>query len=249
MARFIAMRILPYHTGTENRKLLIIGRAVREHTVKLLRKALLPAGQGYQSVNILLHRPEILPTVAFANMRRIIIRRETVYKSSPVITRLHERCLRIIYILIILRTFVEFIRYLPLTQLLGQAGYTVIIVSILQGFGERPVLCIIAIRHVVRHISMLLIKADAPIIIHIGCGHASLQSLLSIKIPYTFQTGIHNDRYGVIAYHHIRFAAIKIPYRQATVLLIKGKEGFHHVVHTRRLYISIKRMRGTVRIP
>ena len=142
MARFIAMRILPYHTGTENRKFLIIGRAVCEHTVKLLRKALLPAGQGHQSVNILLHRPEILPTVAFANMRRIIIWRETVYKSSPVITRLHERCLRIIYILIILRTSVEFIRYLPLTQLLGHACYTVIIVSILQGFGERPVLCI-----------------------------------------------------------------------------------------------------------
>ena len=67
-------------------------------------------------------------------MRSIIIRTEVLNEGSFVIPRLHEGCLRIIYILIIQRTLIKFICNLPFTQFLRHAGNAIIIVSVFQGF-------------------------------------------------------------------------------------------------------------------
>ena len=99
MARFISMRILPDHSGTENRQIFIRRSIISKHTIQFLGKTLRTSDQTNQTIDILLHRSEILPTVTFANMRSIVIRTEGLNKISFIITRLHKRSLGIIYIL------------------------------------------------------------------------------------------------------------------------------------------------------
>ena len=134
VTRFITMCILPDHSSTENRQIFIRRRIVSEHTIQFLGKTFLASNQTDQSINVLLHRPEILPAITFANMRSIIIRTEVLNEGSFVIPRLHEGCLRIIHILIIPGTLIKFICNLLFTQFLRHTGNAIIIVSVFQGF-------------------------------------------------------------------------------------------------------------------
>lgn len=83
-------RVLPDHSGTENRQIFIRRRIISKHTIQFLGKTLRTSDQTNQTIDILLHRPEILPTVTFANMRSIVIRTEGLNKISFIIYRLHE---------------------------------------------------------------------------------------------------------------------------------------------------------------
>ena len=249
MTRFISMRILPNHSGTKNRQIFIRRRIISEHTIQFLGKTLRTSDQANQTIDILLHRPEILPTVTFANMWSIVIRTEGLNKISFIITRLHKRSLGIIYILIVLRTFIEFSCNLPFTQLFCHTGNTIVIVSVFQSFRERPVLRVIMIRHIIRYITILFIQSNSAIFIYIGCSYTGCQSFLRIKISYTFQISIHNNRYGMITYHHVRFTSIEVPYRKTSVLFKESKKRLNHIVHTLWLYISVKRMSSTIGIP
>ena len=53
----------------------------------------------------------------------------------------------------------------------------------------------------------------------------------------------------MIAYHHIGFASLEVPHRQASVLLIKGDERFYHIVGALGLNICEQRMSGAECIP
>ena len=134
MARLISMRILANHPGAENRQLIICRRIVSKHTVQLLGKPFLTSGQNYQTVNILLHRPEVLPAVALADVRSIVVRREVPDKLSLVITGLHERTYRIVDIPVITGTLIKLVRNLLIAQLLCHTGYTIVIICIFQCF-------------------------------------------------------------------------------------------------------------------
>ena len=83
----------------------------------------------------MLYRPEILPSVAFADVRCIVIGFEILDKDAFVVTWLHERSGGIIDILVVLRTFVKFVSDVLITHLLCHFGNTVIIESIFQSFG------------------------------------------------------------------------------------------------------------------
>ena len=165
------------------------------------------------------------------------------------ISRLHKRRSRIIHILIILGTLEEFIGNICLTHLLRHLSYAIIIESIFKGTRERPIFRIVSIYYIVRHISILLIKTDTAILIDIGSLNARFECLLRIKIAYTFQVSINNYRHGMIAYHHIGFASLEVPHRQASVLLIKGDERFYHIIGALRLNICEQRMSGAECIP
>ena len=74
MARLIPVRILSDHSRTEYRKFVLVGGVVCEHAVQLLGEPLFSSRQFNQPVNVMLHRPEILPSVAFADVRSITFR-------------------------------------------------------------------------------------------------------------------------------------------------------------------------------
>ena len=63
MTRFVAMRILANHTGTENRQLALVGRFIREHTVQTFGKAGFSSGQFNQAIDIMGYRPIVLPSI------------------------------------------------------------------------------------------------------------------------------------------------------------------------------------------
>ena len=90
MARFVAVRVLTDHSCAEKWELVIFGRMIGKHTIQLFRKPVFASYEIDQSVNIMLYRPEILPSVAFANMRSIVVCFEIFDKDAFVITRLHE---------------------------------------------------------------------------------------------------------------------------------------------------------------
>ena len=248
MTRLVAMRILTNHSGAEYRKLIFL-RIERKHTIQFLGKTVFAAHQFYQAIHIVLHRPEVLPSIAFANMRRILIGTEIRDEMSFRISRLHERRSRIIHILIILGTLEEFIGNICLTHLLRHLSYAIIIESIFKGTRERPIFRIVSIYYIERHIPILLIKTDASILVNIRCLYARFECLLRIKVAYTFQVSINNYRHGMIAYHHIGFASLEVPHRKASVLLIKGDERFYHIVGAFWLNICEQRMSGAECIP
>ena len=102
MTRFVAMRILANHTGTENRQLALVGRFIREHTVQTFGKAGFSSGQFNQAIDIMGYRPIVLPSITFTNILdigfRIIVRDKVSFR----ITRLHERSLRIEHVSVVL---------------------------------------------------------------------------------------------------------------------------------------------------
>ena len=91
MAGLISVGVLTDHTGAEYRKFVIRRRVISEHAVQFLRETFFTAGQCHEPVDVLLHGPEILPAVAFTDMRDIFIRMEIFYKVPFVISWLHER--------------------------------------------------------------------------------------------------------------------------------------------------------------
>ena len=102
MARLISMRILTDHACTKDRQFLIRFGDIGKHTIQFLGETFLTSYQSDQTVQILRHGPEILPTIALANIFRIIIGAEISGKVSFLITRLHKGSCRIVHIMIIL---------------------------------------------------------------------------------------------------------------------------------------------------
>ena len=249
MARLISVCILSNHTCTKDRQFVVVRRVILKHAVKLLAKALFSSHQTNKTIHIMLYRPEIMPCIAFTNMWRIFLGMEILDKITFIIFRLHKRSSRIVHIPVILRTGIESIRNVLPSHLGSHFSYTKIIERIFQCSWQRPVLGIIFICDIVRDISLLLIKANASILINIRRSYTSFQCLFGIKITDTLQIRIHNNWHCVVTNHHVCFTSVEVPHWQTAILFVEGDEGFHHVVHTRRLYISIKRMRGTVRIP
>ena len=136
VTRLVAMCILTNHTGTENRQIFLPYRYIGKHTIQLCRKLVLSACQGNQSLNVVLHRPEIMPGIAFTDVCRIFIGIEVRLEDSPVVYRLHESCSRIEYIPIILRTLEIFIRQFSLAHLLRHFSNTEVIECIFQSTAQ-----------------------------------------------------------------------------------------------------------------
>ena len=136
MTRLIAVRILPDHARAKDGQFVVFARMVSEHAVQLLRETLLASCQFYQALHVVLHRPEVLPAVAFANVRRVVIRAERLHEVSPAVPWLHEARLGIIDITIVLRPPVEFLGNVCPSHLLGHAGNAMVIVGILQRLGQ-----------------------------------------------------------------------------------------------------------------
>ena len=134
-------------------------------------------------------------------------------------------------------------------HLLCHLRYAPVVVCIFEGARKRPVLGIVFVRDIKRHITQFLVEADASVPVQVGRVHAGFESLFCIKVPDAFQICVHNNRHCMVAYHHVGLAAPEIPYRQPSVLLIECDEGLHHVVHPCRLRVSEQRMRRPEGVP
>ena len=136
MARLIAVSILPDHSRAEDGKFFVVCRMIGKHAVQFLCKAACASCEINQTVYVMLHGPEVLPAVAFADMRSVFVGFEVFDKVSFIVTRLHERSGRVVNILVVLRTFVEFVRYLFLAHLVRHLSNAVIVKCIFQCFGQ-----------------------------------------------------------------------------------------------------------------
>ena len=190
-----------------------------------------------------------MPCITFTNVSGIFIRIEIRLEYSLVIDRLHEVSSRVIYIAIVLWTFVELVSQLGLTHLLSHFSNTEVIECIFQSTRQWPVLWIVFIGYIVRDITILLIRTNTTIFINISCSYTSLQCLFCIKITNTFQISIHNYRHRVVTNHHVCFATPEVPHRQTSVLFEECDERLHHIVYTGRLCICKQRMSRTECIP
>ena len=232
------MCILANHTGTENREFFVTSRDVSEHTIEFSSELVLTASKWYQSLNIMLNRPEIMPCVTFANMSSILIWIKVWLEYALIINRLHKSSSRIEHIAVVLRTLVIFIGDIGLAHLLCHFGNTEIVERIFQRTRQWPVFRVVLVGYVVRNVAILLVRTDATVFIDIGCCDASFQGLFCIKAANTLQVSIYNNRHWVVANHHIGFATPEVPYRQTAVLFVEWYERLHHVAYTFRLGIS-----------
>ena len=132
MARLISVCILSNHTCTKDRQFVVVRRVIRKHAVKLLAKALFSSHQTNKTIHIMLYRPEIMPCIAFTNMRRIFLGMEILDKITFIIFGLHKRSSRIVHIPVILRTGIESIRNVLPSHLGSHFSYTKIIERIFQ---------------------------------------------------------------------------------------------------------------------
>ena len=138
VARLIAVRILPHHARRENRQGGGVGALVREHAVEQRGKTL-AAAMLHQSLDVVLHRPEVLSRIAFANIRRVVVGTERADKCTIAAARLHIAGGGIIDVAPIACTFGKLTRLLPRAHLFGQPGDAGIVERIFEGARERPV--------------------------------------------------------------------------------------------------------------
>ena len=90
MAWFITMCVLTYHSGAENRQFILVCRMECEHAVQFLLKAFFSAYKVNQTFNVVLCRPEILPSVTFTDVRSIFICLKVGDEITFIVTWLHE---------------------------------------------------------------------------------------------------------------------------------------------------------------
>ena len=241
VARLVAVSVLADHARAEYRQLLVGARHVGEHAVQLLGEALLAAHQGDETVHVLRHVPEILPTVTLADILGIIVGAEVGGELALLVPRLDERGSRVVQVPVVPGALVELLGDVRLPQSLRHAGDAIIVVSVLQRLRHRPALPLlrVAIR---RHVSQALIIANALIILPVGGSHARLQRLLRVEVADALQVSIHDHRHGVIAYHHVRLPAIEVPQGQRPALLVEVEEALHHIVHALRIDVGKQRV-------
>ena len=243
VTRFVSMGILTNHSGTEDRKIIFCIRRIGKHAIQFLCKTIRTSCQTNKALYVLWNIPKILPSVTFSNMRCILLGIESINKIPFLITGLHKSGFRIIQITVVLRALAECLGNLLFTHLFGHQRNTVIIESIFEGFGNRLTLFLVG------YISVRLIKADTSVIVHIGRCNTGIQRMLCIKIADSFHIRIHNYRHRMVTDHHVCFACKEVPHRQTSVLVVKGKKRFHHIIHPLGLRKCKQRMSRTIGIP
>ena len=250
VARFVAVGILPHHTRRENRQGGGVGALVREHAVEQRGKTL-AAAMLHQSLDVVLHRPEILSRIAFANIRRVVVGTERADKCAIAAARLHIAGGGIVDVAPITCTPGKLTRLLHRARPFGQPGDAGIVERIFEGARERPIVVVVRVFHVTRHIAQRALIADAAILILASRGYTEAQGAANVvgRRHDVFEKGIGNDRRSVVANHHVGLAAPQRPDGQPPVLFGKVEQRAHHFCGAFRAEESIERVRGAVGVP
>ena len=170
VAWLIAMHILPYHAGAEYGQLLSFCRLVCEQAVDLGFKSLCTAHQSYQTVYIVLHRPQVVPGIALANIFGVVLGLEWLHKFTVLQAWLHEAGCRVIHILVVLCTRFKCGCRCIVAKMTRKHGNAMVVVGIFERLAECPVLPFSL--SIGWYIAKLLVKPYLAIIIKIGCCHA-----------------------------------------------------------------------------
>ena len=172
----------------------------------------------------MLHTPHVVPCVALAYVLRVLIGVELRLELSLAVAWLHECGDRVVLVTPVLCALVEYSGNAVAPHGLGHAGDAMVVVSIFQRARHCPVVGIVRVGDIIWYIAVILIESYAPVVVEIRCCDACFKRLFGIESCKALQVGVGNDRYRVVAYHHVGLAAPHVPYRQAPVLLIECNE-------------------------
>ena len=92
---FVAVHVLPYHTGTKDRQTLIRGRSKGKHRVEFLLESLFASHRLYKSRYIVGYKPTVLPSIALTEIIGIIFRVKRIDKGTFAISRSEESSTRV----------------------------------------------------------------------------------------------------------------------------------------------------------
>ena len=156
MARLVSVGILANHSGAEDGQVGILGWGVGEHAVELLHEYLL-AHMTDEAVNVVLNAPHIVPCIALADVRSILVGAEIGLEFSLAVAWLHECGGGVILVAPVACTAVELRGDAVMSHGLGHAGDAVVIIRIFQRARHCPVVGIIRVYNIVWDIPEALV--------------------------------------------------------------------------------------------
>ena len=248
VARLVAVDVLPHHPRAENGE----GSGIhgsREEAVEPGGEAATPAQQAHQPGDVVLHRPEVVPGVALADVGGVGFGAEIRLELPAAVTGLEKAGRRIVEIAVRLCTAQECRLNCRVAKVARQAGNAAVVKSIFQGFGERPVLSPFAGSHIERDVAQTPVVTDAAIGVVIRRSDASREGFPCVEVANAFQAGIGNDGSRMVANHHFGLAAPEAPEGKTPVLAAEDEHGLYHVVHAAGSEEGIEGMGGAVGVP
>ena len=223
---------------------------MREHAVEQHGEALAPAVTDKPRY-VVLHRPEILPGIALADIGRVVVGVERTHEIAVAAAGLHIAGGGVVDVAPIACARGKLPCLRRCARPFGQPGDAGIVESIFKGARERPVVVVVGIFHVARHIAQRALVADAAIFVLARRGEAEAQGAVDVvgRRHDIFEKSICNDRCGVVADHHVGLAAPQRPHGQPPVLFGKVEQGTHHFCCAFRAKQGVEGVRGAVGVP
>ena len=128
---FVAVYVLPYHTGTKDRQTLIGGRSKGEHRVEFLLKSLFASHRLYKSRYIVGYKPTVLPSIALAEIRGVVFWVKRIDKGGFAVSRSEESSARVEKIAPVLGSSGKVVSISAFAQSSRKLSNTPIVISIL----------------------------------------------------------------------------------------------------------------------
>ena len=128
---FVAVHVLPYHTGTKDRQTLIRGRSKGKHRVEFLLESLFASHRLYKSRYIVGYKPTVLPSIALAEIRGVVFWVKRIDKGAFAVSRSEESSARVEKIAPVLGSSGKVVSISAFAQSSRKLSDTPIVISIL----------------------------------------------------------------------------------------------------------------------
>ena len=128
---FVAVHVLPYHTGTKDRQTLIRGRSKGEHRVEFLLESLFPSHRLYKSRYIVGYKPTVLPSIALAEIIGVVFRVKRIDKGAFAVSRSEESSARVEKVAPVLGSSGKVVSISAFAQSSRKLSNTPIVISVL----------------------------------------------------------------------------------------------------------------------
>ena len=128
---FVAVYVLPYHTGTKNRQTLIEGRSKGKHRVEFLLESLFASHHLYKSRYIVGYKPTVLPSIALAEIRGVVFWVKRTDKYAFAVSRSEESSTRVEKVAPVLGSSGKLVSISTYAQSSRKLSNTPIVISVL----------------------------------------------------------------------------------------------------------------------
>ena len=243
VTRLIAVSILP----DESRDVaLLTSRRLRwsaEEGIQFVAIGFVASQEGDMVLDVVLHVETVLPRVGFGE---VAVDFGRIEGREPDAAHLgaHEACGGVKDVAIVKCALVKLCCYFLVSQFVGNRCDAPVIVAVFQSLRYRLVL-LVGIDE-----ALLVEDVDAELFLARALQHSEEQLFhLLVGEGDSLHPGVSYHGNGVIAYHAVRFVAVKFPDRQLAAFAVDAEEGVEEVFGAFLLDDAEERVQGAVGVP